>query len=100
MEKKRENKIKNIPITRFKPSIKEGAQAYAKVAKYDGKGYTRDVSSFSCVDREDEVRKRLKIPSSHLIVSSLAIGKSNQSVCEIPRDLPENRFWTDYYGNC
>ena len=56
-------------------------------------------SSFSCINREQKVRKKLKIPSTHLIVSSLAVGKSSQFVCEIPRDLTENRFWNDYYGN-
>ena len=56
-------------------------------------------SSFGSVARESEVRKRLKIPQTHLIVASLAIGKSNQFVCEIPRDLPENRFGNNYYGN-
>lgn len=56
-------------------------------------------SSFSCINHEKDVRKRLKIPGTHLIVSSLAIGKSDQFVCDIPRDLPKNRFWNDYYGN-
>ncbi len=56
-------------------------------------------SSFSCVDCESEVRRKLKIPKTHLIVASLAIGKSNQFVCEIPRDFPENRYWNDYYGS-
>jgi hypothetical protein len=56
-------------------------------------------ASFGTVGREHEVRNRLKIPDTHLIVASLAIGKSGQAVCEIPRDLPENRFWNNYYGN-
>ncbi|MDD5327100.1 MAG: nitroreductase family protein [Phycisphaerae bacterium] len=56
-------------------------------------------TSFGSVDREKEVRNRLKIPDTHLIVASLAIGKSNQFVCEIPRDLPENRFGNNCYGN-
>lgn len=56
-------------------------------------------TSFGSVARENEVRKRLKIPDTHVIVASLAIGKSSQVVCEIPRDLPENRFTSNYYGN-
>ncbi|MFA5238583.1 MAG: nitroreductase family protein [Phycisphaerae bacterium] len=56
-------------------------------------------TSFGSVDREHQVRNRLKIPDTHLIVASLAIGKSNQFVCEIPRDLPENRFGNNHYGN-
>ncbi len=56
-------------------------------------------TSFGSVARENEVREKLKIPDTHLIVASLAIGKSNQFVCEIPRDLPENRFANNYYGN-
>jgi len=56
-------------------------------------------TSFGSVGREHEVRSRLKIPDTHLIVAALAIGKSSQFVCEIPRDLPENRFSDDYYEN-
>ncbi|MFZ0034215.1 MAG: nitroreductase family protein [Sedimentisphaerales bacterium] len=56
-------------------------------------------TSFGTVGREHEVRKKLEIPDTHVIVASLAIGKSSQAVCEIPRDLPENRFWNNYYGN-
>jgi hypothetical protein len=56
-------------------------------------------TSFGTVGREYEVRNRLKIPDTHLIVASLAIGKSSQAVCEIPRDLPENRFTNNYYEN-
>ncbi len=56
-------------------------------------------TSFGSVAREDEVRQKLKIPDTHIIVASLAVGKSGQAVCEIPRDLPENRFSNNYYGN-
>lgn len=56
-------------------------------------------TSFGTIGREYEVRNRLKIPDTHLIVASLAIGKSCQAVCEIPRDLPENRFTNNYYEN-
>ncbi len=56
-------------------------------------------TSFGSVANENEVRKKLKIPDTHIIVASLAIGKSNQAVCEIPRDLPEKRFATNYYEN-
>ena len=56
-------------------------------------------TSFGSVARENEVREKLKIPDTHLIVASLAIGKSNQFVCEIPRDLPENRTANNYYEN-
>lgn len=56
-------------------------------------------SSFGTVAQESEVRKRLKIPDTHIIVASLAIGRSNQFVCEIPREQPENRFGNNYYGN-
>jgi nitroreductase len=56
-------------------------------------------TSFGSVSRENEVREKLRIPDTHIIVASLAIGKSSQAVCEIPRDLPENRFSSNYYGN-
>jgi nitroreductase len=55
-------------------------------------------TSFGSVARENKVRERLNIPDTHIIVASLAIGKSSQFVCEIPRDLPENRFSSNYYG--
>ena len=56
-------------------------------------------TSFGSVACESQVRKRLRIPNTHIIVASLAIGRSNQFVCEIPRELPENRFGNNYYGN-
>jgi nitroreductase len=56
-------------------------------------------TSFGSVANESEVRKKLKIPDTHIIVASLAIGKSSQAVCEIPRDLPEKRLTTNYYEN-
>jgi len=56
-------------------------------------------ASFGTVGQEHEVRNKLKIPDTHLIVASLAIGKSSQFVCEIPREQPKNRFANNYYGN-
>jgi len=56
-------------------------------------------TSFGSVANESKVRKKLKIPDTHIIVASLAIGKSNQFVCEIPRDLPEKRFFVNHYEN-
>jgi nitroreductase len=56
-------------------------------------------SSFGGIIRERELRKKLKIPDTHLIVGCLAVGKSSQVVCEIPREQAENRFWNNYYGN-
>lgn len=48
--------------------------------------------SFGAIENEAEVRKKCSIPSTHLIVGSLAIGKSQQSVCDIPRDPAEIRY--------
>jgi nitroreductase len=56
-------------------------------------------SSFGGIIRERELRKKLKIPDTHLIVGCLAIGRSSQAVCEIPREQAESRFWNNYYGN-
>ncbi len=56
-------------------------------------------SSFGNIIHEEEVRNKLRIPETHLIVAAMAIGKSKQSVCEIPRDRPEDRFWNNFYGN-
>ena len=55
-------------------------------------------TSFGSIMREREVRRRLRIPDSHLIVASLALGRSTQAVCEIPRDEPSNRYWSNAYG--
>ncbi len=55
-------------------------------------------TSFGTVLQESEVRERLNIPDTYLIVASLAIGKSFQAVCDIPRDNPQHRFWNNYYG--
>ena len=49
-------------------------------------------SSFGSVCYEERIRRALKIPSEFLIVSALAVGKSDQCVCPIPRDPPEKRF--------
>ena len=54
-------------------------------------------TSFGNVLRESEVREKLKIPDTHIIVASLAIGKSEQFVCEIPRDEPEKRYGIDSF---
>jgi nitroreductase len=50
------------------------------------------LTSYGSIIDESGLRKRLNIPDTHLIVASLAIGKSTQHVCHIPRDKPENRF--------
>ena len=55
-------------------------------------------TSFGSIKNEREVRKKLNIPGHFLIVASMAIGRSRQFVCDIPRDNPKNRYWTDYYG--
>ncbi|MBI4665125.1 MAG: nitroreductase family protein [Nitrospinae bacterium] len=49
-------------------------------------------TSFNNVGDEAEVRRRLGIPDTHLIVAALAVGRSNQFVCSIPRDEPHARF--------
>ena len=54
-------------------------------------------TSFGSVLRENEVREKLGIPPTHIIVGSLAIGKSEQAVCEIPRDHPETRYGINYF---
>jgi hypothetical protein len=56
-------------------------------------------TSFGGVAHENKVRQRFKIPDTHIIVASLATGKSSQFVCEIPRDPSENKFTSNYYGN-
>jgi nitroreductase len=55
-------------------------------------------TSFGSVRDEVMVRKKLKIPDTHLIVASMAIGKSSQFVCEIPRDDPKLRYWNNQFG--
>ena len=42
-------------------------------------------TSFGNIYKEHEVRARLGIPDTHLIVASLAIGQSDQFVCEFAR---------------
>lgn len=54
-------------------------------------------TSFGNMRREPEVRRMLGIPSTHLIVGALAIGRSDQMVCLIPRDPPEARFGIDRF---
>ena len=56
-------------------------------------------TSFGNIYREQEVRERLGIPNTHFIVASLAIGKSDQFVCHIPRDDSINRYGTNYFRN-
>jgi nitroreductase len=56
-------------------------------------------TSFGNIERESEVRRRLAIPDTHLIVTSLAIGPSDQRVCDIPRDPASMRLSIDSFGN-
>ena len=56
-------------------------------------------TSFGNIYCEPEVRKKLRIPDSHFIVGSLAIGKSDQFICHIPRDEPSTRYGTNYFRN-
>jgi len=53
--------------------------------------------SFCGVEGEAKVRQALKIPATHLITASLAIGKSNQVICNIPRDDPRRRYGNDSF---
>lgn len=55
-------------------------------------------ASFGSVMREKEVRRQLSIPETHLIVGSLAIGKSEQVVCPVAREPETARFWNNRYG--
>lgn len=54
--------------------------------------------SHGSVIDEPAFRKLLRIPETHLIVASLAIGKSDQFVCDIPRDPAAERMHRDHYG--
>lgn len=56
-------------------------------------------TSFGNIYQEQEVRERLGIPNTHFIVASLAIGKSDQFVCHIPRDDSIDRYGTNYFRN-
>lgn len=49
-------------------------------------------TSFGNGGPEAEVRVRLNISPTHIIVGSMAIGRSSQLVCDIPRDPPETRY--------
>jgi len=49
-------------------------------------------TSFNNVGREDEVRARLGIPDAHLIAGAVAVGRSRQFICSIPRSEPRTRF--------
>jgi hypothetical protein len=49
-------------------------------------------TSFGNGGREAEVRGRLNIPPTHVIVGSMGIGRSSQFVCDISRDPPETRY--------
>jgi len=54
-------------------------------------------TSFGGVGEEQTVRSRLAIPDTHIIVASLAVGRSDQFVCIIPRDNPGDRFGINGY---
>jgi nitroreductase len=55
-------------------------------------------TSFGSVQDEKEVRRLLRIPSNYLIVGALAIGHSEQTVCEIPRERAEVRYTINQFG--
>jgi nitroreductase len=56
-------------------------------------------SSYGSIKNESKVRNRLHIPATHLIVGAVAVGKSDQFICEIPRDLPQKRYGNDVFMN-
>jgi nitroreductase len=54
-------------------------------------------TSFGNIGLEAEVRVRLNIPPTHIIVGSMAIGRSNQFVCDIPRDPAKTRYGVNLF---
>ena len=54
-------------------------------------------TSFGSVGKEKMVRRLLKIPDDFVITACLAIGKSNQKVCYVPRVEPEERMHANVF---
>jgi nitroreductase len=55
-------------------------------------------TSLGSVRDERGVRRRLRIPDRLLILAAVALGRSDQSVCPIPRPDPERRLHLDTWG--
>ncbi|GEM_PF-256111 len=49
-------------------------------------------TSFGSVQNERQVRKLLNIPDQYVITGCLALGKTTQEVCYIPRAKPSERY--------
>ena len=55
-------------------------------------------NSFGSVRSEYKVRQKLKIPESYIIVGSVALGRSTQSICSIPRNPIQSCYHIDYWS--
>lgn len=54
-------------------------------------------TSFGGILGEKEIRKLLHIPDHMIFTAILALGKSTQIVCPIPRDRPSSRYFEEIF---
>jgi nitroreductase len=88
------------PEDRYTPWIESaaGVQNLSLLAESMGIGCVwGSYTSFGTVSNESYVRKKLQIPDEYVITASLALGKSKQKVCHIPRSESKEKIHTNKF---
>jgi len=90
------------PEDRFNPYAEAGAaiQNIYLLCETIGLGCCwGSYTTFGSISSEPDVRRKLRIPDTLLILGAVALGKSNQVVCQIPREEPASLCHFDAWGS-
>jgi nitroreductase len=90
------------PDDRFNPYAEAGAaiQNIYLLCETMGLGCCwGSYTTFGSISAEPDVRRKLHIPDTLLILGAVALGRSNQVVCPIPREEPAGLCHLDTWGN-
>jgi nitroreductase len=90
------------PEDRFNPYAEAGAaiQNIYLLCETMGLGCCwGSYTTFGSISSEPDVRRKLHIPDTHLILGAVALGRSNQVICPIPREEPASLCHLDTWGN-
>ena len=92
----------HYPEDRFNPYAEAGAaiQNIYLLCEAMGLGCCwGSYTTFGSISSEPDVRRELHIPDTLLILGAVALGRSNQVICPIPREEPASLCHLDSWGN-